>query len=274
MKKLLLIFIAIIINASEIHQLKYDLDLDNKKDTIRYKIDELNPRNAKVTVEINATRAKNISFEMDTYVNFEIEQCNRGCIKVINADWGVWADDSTKFYYYSNKRKSWFLKTEIVESPYVDKDDMIVPGKRNREIYHYDMSQSIDGSYNVDFDKYPLSSLEFRAKYYDDIFKNSISKAYLQCYLDKFKISKKTVTRYNNTAYYLLKHKNNNLAIFLLNAVLKKFPKREVAYLNLADAYSQINPAKSLFFYRKYIQLMKQEHKEQKIPNRVFKALK
>ncbi len=87
--------------------------------------------------------------------------------------------------------------------------------------------------------------------------------------------SKENITIYNDTAYYLQQANANDEAIFLLEKIIEKYPNRTVAYLNLADAYIGINDKeKSKENYKKYIELMKQDNKEEKIPKRVLEFLK
>ncbi|QKF66709.1 tetratricopeptide repeat protein [Arcobacter venerupis] len=84
-------------------------------------------------------------------------------------------------------------------------------------------------------------------------------------------LNQKTVQKYNDIAYYLQQKNVNNEAIFLLEKIIEKFPNRIVAYLNLADAYDGLgNKEKAKKNYGKYINLMKQDNKEVKIPKRVL----
>jgi hypothetical protein len=75
----------------------------------------------------------------------------------------------------------------------------------------------------------------------------------------------------NNISYYFQKAGYYNEAILLLEKIIKKFPNRTVAYLNLADAYNGINnKERAKENYEKYVNLMKQDKKENKIPQRVL----
>ncbi|QKF73927.1 hypothetical protein AFAEC_1775 [Aliarcobacter faecis] len=89
--------------------------------------------------------------------------------------------------------------------------------------------------------------------------------------LNEIPISIKTLTQYNDIAYYLQQANANEEAIFLLEKIIEKYPNRTVAYLNLADAYlGKNNKEKAKENYKKYIELMKQDNKEEKIPKRVL----
>jgi tetratricopeptide (TPR) repeat protein len=84
-------------------------------------------------------------------------------------------------------------------------------------------------------------------------------------------LTTKTLQKYNDIAYYLQQANANEEAIFLLEKIIEKFPNRTVAYLNLADAYNGINEnEKAKENYEKYINLMKQDNRESKIPKRVL----
>lgn len=84
-------------------------------------------------------------------------------------------------------------------------------------------------------------------------------------------LNQKIVQKYNDIAYYLQQVNANDEAIFLLEKIIEKFPNRTVAYLNLADAYNGINNKdKAKENYEKYINLMEQDNKENKIPKRVL----
>jgi len=93
--------------------------------------------------------------------------------------------------------------------------------------------------------------------------------------LKEVKINSKSVTTYNNIAYYLQKNGYHKEAILILQNVLERYSNRTVAYLNMADSLYELNKkdlAKS--YYVNYTRWMKLNHKENKIPKRVFKRIK
>lgn len=78
----------------------------------------------------------------------------------------------------------------------------------------------------------------------------------------------------NNTAYYLQKIGCNDCAIEILEQIIKIAPNRIVAYLNLSDAYWEIEDKdKAIVSYYKYIELMKGKGWESKIPKRVYERV-
>ncbi len=247
----------------------FDADGDGKIDTIVVQLQKIDPKNAVVDINITPTSALPLKFRLESYVNFSVEDCHDGCIKIVDADYGIWSEAYEKYYDYDPARKSWFLKREVVDLPVVE-DGMVVVGKREQERYTYDMSERIDGKMMPDIAKYPLSTLERRAQKGSKSFFNSVNQAYLQYYLDHFLLDKKSVVRYNNIAYYLQKRGRDDLAIFLLEKIVAKFPQRAVAYLNLADAYRADFPKKSRLYYKKYVERMRSLGKAGKIPKRVL----
>ena len=91
----------------------------------------------------------------------------------------------------------------------------------------------------------------------------------------KFPISKSNVSSYNNIAYFLEKKGLSTQSIFLLEKIIKKFPNRTVAYINLGDAYwgtGQKDEAKEA--YKKYVSQMNQKGFSTKIPERISNRLR
>jgi tetratricopeptide (TPR) repeat protein len=84
------------------------------------------------------------------------------------------------------------------------------------------------------------------------------------------------ITLFNDKAYYLEQMKCYKTSVYILEQILKKYPDRVVAYLNLGDAYwgnKNIEEAKKA--YQKYILLMKSQRKDlKKIPQRVYDRIK
>lgn len=82
------------------------------------------------------------------------------------------------------------------------------------------------------------------------------------------------VVEYNNLAYYLLEYGLVNESINLLNSVIKAFPNRKVAYINLGDAYWEADQNElAIKAYKKYVELMEASNKAQLIPNRIKERL-
>ncbi len=93
------------------------------------------------------------------------------------------------------------------------------------------------------------------------------NKAFFKNLLHEKPIHKNNFTTYNNIAYYLQKAGANKEAIYLLEKIITKYPKRTVAYYNLGDAYWALgDKAKAKEVYKIYIKQMKKKGKQKQIP--------
>lgn len=142
--------------------------------------------------------------------------------------------------------------------------------------YHFDESKSQDFNcvkkYLIENDLSDLRKL-LKDSFYDkdlvDI--NDIDNHRIDYYLSRSPLSDKTITQYNDIAYHLAEHKNFETSNYLLEQIIKKFPYRAVAYLNIGDNYLKSgNKELALFFYKKYIDLMIKQRNKSKIPNRIY----
>lgn len=122
-----------------------------------------------------------------------------------------------------------------------------------------------DNDATIKLDNSDIAKIKFN--YYDWIANNSWS--------DHVLVTNQNVKKLNDFAYSL-GNINPSFAIDLLQEIIKKYPNRVVAYLNLADNYWAINKkdlAKEN--YKKYIALMKSQNKDLKrIPKQVWERLK
>lgn len=93
-------------------------------------------------------------------------------------------------------------------------------------------------------------------------------------YLQRFPLSNKTVTQYNDIAFYLAKNQRFDTSNYLLEKIIIRFPHRAVAYLNIGDNYLESgNNERTIYFYKKYIDLMNSQGKKSKIPSRVYEII-
>ncbi len=105
--------------------------------------------------------------------------------------------------------------------------------------------------------------------YYRILFEDNKKKIYR---VDK--LTPKTLTQYNNIAYYLQKAGANEEAVYLLEKIIKKFPKRTVAYINLGDAYRALGEKdKARKAYTTYIEQMCAKGLQKKIPKKVLERV-
>lgn len=121
---------------------------------------------------------------------------------------------------------------------------------------------------NLDKMEEELKKNDFSAKQYYDI-------ELLHNTLLSHPLTPKTLTQYNNIAYYLQQAGANEEAIYLLEKIIKKFPNRTVAYINLGDAYWALGEkAKARKAYSTYIEQMCAKGLEKKIPRKVLERVK
>ncbi len=129
-----------------------------------------------------------------------------------------------------------------------------------------DIKDSIIQEFNKDYNIY-LS--EYKSKQYDRIQLHNEYKTL--DYLNYVEINKSTVQKYNDVGFFLLEAKQYGQAIYILENVLYKYPNRIVAYINLGDAYWGLdNKSDAKEAYKKYIELMKANGKQSKIPQRIY----
>ncbi len=97
----------------------------------------------------------------------------------------------------------------------------------------------------------------------------------IACVKWSINITSSNVIVYNDLAYYLEQYGLRSEAIHILEKIIITYPNRTVAYINLGDAYwglGEQEQAKEA--YEKYIELMKTNGKENKIPQRVYERIK
>lgn len=125
--------------------------------------------------------------------------------------------------------------------------------------------QYINGKYeNID-----LKHLEAEAKGGDAHSKNF----YIEL-LKNMPITKENVRIYNDIAYYLEQNNNDEEAIILLDAIVRKMRDRTVAYINLGDAYWKSGKRYQAYkAYSNYIKQMDVKNRSNRVPNRVKKRV-
>jgi tetratricopeptide (TPR) repeat protein len=105
-----------------------------------------------------------------------------------------------------------------------------------------------------------------------DLFELSIKKA-IKNYPQEFFKSPEIL---NDKGYFLYKLKFYDASLIYFIKTIQLFPKRSVAYLNIADNYWALNQKEiAIENYKKYMQLMKEQKKDlKKIPKYVFERTK
>ncbi|QIA78173.1 tetratricopeptide repeat protein [Rodentibacter caecimuris] len=194
---------------------------------------------------------------------------------------------SSRYYedfYISENGKNNFIINKITTTS-VDKSDfdsktitcisnVNIPIEKFKHEMKTGVSEICRTSYPLEND---LSSLEkyVSSIYKDKIYLSSIDQDRINSYINRYPIDRNTVNSYNNIAYYLIEGGFPKPAIYLLKEIIGKFKDREVAYINLGDAYLSMNKRdKALEMYSIYVSKMKEKGKVAKIPSRVFNELK
>ena len=254
-----LLILLIFLQAEDI---KIDANGDGIKDVVSYikkdlqKYPDLDEPLLDITIK---TKLK--SYRFNSYYstnNTNISSCGSGCILISQSRGGYSGVDLKDYYIFDKQRDYWFLE-KTIEGNIVKK---------------LDKSKRID--YILD-PKFTLSEFLLKCKEKNIEVLNSLNEEYINFYLNKYLLSIKNLTTYNDIAYYLQKKEMNKEAIYLLEKILKKYPNRTVAYYNLGDAYWEIgDKEKAIKAYKTYIEQMKTKGKEKRIPkkikNRVIKA--
>ncbi len=90
-----------------------------------------------------------------------------------------------------------------------------------------------------------------------------------------FCFDRKTLIFYNNMAYFIQKVGAYRESIHILEQIVARFPNRDVAWLNLGDAYWAVGEkAEAQVAYQTYINLMRKKGLSKRIPTRVFNRLR
>jgi len=171
-----------------------------------------------------------------------------------------------KIYFFTYKENTIFPIEEVIKTPYhggkieichylIDKDFHFDEKSKKCKMEYYFTEDSLD-----DFSSFVKESKEYDIGDVRDIER-------YQALLKKFPFNKNTLTTYNNIAYYLQKAGANKEAVYLLEKILKKYPKRMVAYYNLGDAYWALGQKKkAVEAYITYIEQMCDAGKQKRIP--------
>ncbi|WP_406799234.1 tetratricopeptide repeat protein [Tenacibaculum maritimum] len=104
--------------------------------------------------------------------------------------------------------------------------------------------------------------------------KNISNEFVLDFLLENIAIDKNNLSKYNNIAYYLEQSGLYTEAIYLLERIIKQYPNRTVAYINLGDSYWGVGSfEKAKKTYQTYVKQMQKKGKEVIIPKRVLERI-
>jgi hypothetical protein len=216
------------------------------------------------------------------FKNADLFNDANGGIAVVGFCCGSWKTVESHYYKFNDEVKNWILNKKYTYS--YNQDYSI-----NYEVEYPTKSVSINA---ITYQKINVPTQEERNVYYKDILADlftNLKSAYtnktktlnLSIYpkfilfdiLTAIPITKENVNKYNDLAYYLQQTSNEELfAQYLLVQITEIFPNRTVAYINLGDAYWDLeNFEKAKHAYLKYISLMKSTGNEKEVPINVWK---
>ena len=118
------------------------------------------------------------------------------------------------------------------------------------------------------------SLIEFR-EYIKNNKNFDVDESRIDWYINRYNIDQKNVSIYNDIAFYLGEGHNYNSSLYILKKIIKIYPNRIVAYLNIADVYWEIgNKDHAKVYYQEYISRMCKIGKKSIIPKRVFQRVR
>lgn len=214
------------------------------------------------------------------------ESLNKNLSKNISLRKDSIRENSSKFYdsisgfYFSNKMKNcdFWITINRKENKYIYKfynnkeriKEGVVKVEKEDENVYLIFENSFNSQYYRDtiiFQNYGNSMNEFEHVPFCELKYVTLIKG--------LNINKENIIFYNDKAYYLEQSKLYTESIYLLKKIIKNFPNRTVAYINIGDAYwNSQNKEKAKDAYKIYIEQMKEKGKEQKIPKRIFERIK
>jgi tetratricopeptide (TPR) repeat protein len=277
MKKVLFIFLLLIQYA---FGLSIDIDGDMKQDFIEIKYLEndeyiisylITDKIKKQTFRVydsNDEEARGTGYGFSIYMGIRSDEL---CLE--NHNGSAQKYYSIECYIYDSKNDDWIHHQDINGTYYSIEDNykIIDDFKYSTPTLYNSLKYDFKSYLNIDNSLENIKIISFMDKLLLMKNKISINPINLLYLTKKIPLETKNLQKYNDIAYYLQQANANNEAIFLLEKIIEKYPNRIVAYLNLADAYAGINnKEKAKENYEKYISLMKQDNKENKILKRVL----
>lgn len=240
------------------------IDNDNIKDTLSYV-----KQNDFIIGEIHTINVKlNFKYNFEENLDTNIDVPERGCLSFVTSGTGMGKVEEIEFYNFDDNISNWIHTKSIIIS---------------NNFNNGQLSPTIEFSYHEnDFETINDKKIKFKIikpniQDLTSIIKqaklNKVNKYKIIEYIFNFPIDSKNVKQYNDLAFYIQK---DDLSLYILEIIIKKFPTRTVAYLNLADSYYILgNGLKAKENYKKYVKLMKDQKRNlKKIPKYVFERIK
>lgn len=272
-----------------------DLNSDNLTDTLIYsKPNDNNEVQFKITLSSYMPQKPSVikfNYQLsEEHLSVSIPM--KGCIRVFES--GL-TGESIKYYYYYQfnlEFQNWFLIKQIEYNSNISSGNFTNP---IINIEYTNGTNGIDGT-KISIEQATKMSKDDRVQQfqielnvmhdtllyiYNSKSFNKIPKEYFDNIriaelLENIEVTSENVEMFNNIAFVLgLSSKGLYNSILILKNVISVVPSRTVAYLNLADAYWEINEkALAKEAYKTYVNLMIKDGKEKKIPAQVYERIK
>lgn len=199
--------------------------------------------------------------------SLQIYNCDKGCIETYQWITGADGYEEITTYLYDENLNNWFQE----ESNSIYKNGDTEKKSFNKEQWSIDSSILKIKNKNKLLSLYENIYEKFKSKSF-----NEINALILSVNLElEEQFTKIDLIKYNDIAYYLEQSGAYKEAIHLLEKIVKEFPNRTVAYINLGDAYWGFgDKEKAKQAYITYISQMKTSGKASKIPNIVLERSK
>ncbi len=278
---LLLLFGNTVFIFSQDNILEGDFNNDEKNDRLEYSYIKNTPY-VKIVLNGKSPIEKDLHISVERY-NMPIEYEVPGYINIHEFSGSRF--DSYFIYKWIND--DWYLysifhqiESDGFVNPYLEPVDLKHTGKIGDSTFDYNVFNEDErvNSKNLLDSIFALYKQSYQIKDYKYIERHD---RYLSLdLLNYIEVDNSTVQKYNDIAYYIISIPSCNEELLqeginILLYIVKIFPNRTVAYINLGDAYWGLNEnTKAKEAYKKYIELMNANGKESKISQRIYERLK
>jgi hypothetical protein len=223
----------------------------------------------------------------ESHIN--IRNSEPGTIEIAEGSFSGSAPITYYYYSFNPTFASWFLTKTLSYEKCISGDGILSP---KFEISYAKGNTRIDGQ-TIPAEKAFTETESNRISKFNQLFSSeyerlligfkknqlSITKGIDICQIAEMvhcvPISKDNLGKYNDFAFFLSQTKEGAIgAVYILETLINKFPERIVAYLNIADVYFDLKTMPTANkYYLQYVNLMKKDGKEGKIPKRVSEFL-
>lgn len=276
------------------------LNTDDLPDKLIYSYVPGEDEPAYAKIEIFLASANGIGRKVSRNYNMSesyiaITSKSKGVIAVFESGETGGSAKETFYFNYNDKAEDWFLVKSVSESDTRRYMDLADYTPLNINVHYYPGMKGLGGNSieksvavtesekdRIDRSLATLKHLhdELMAKYkMKTLSKSALSEYDVRDLAELIKnvpITEENVELYNNIGFFFQQNKESVLnAVYILGEVVEKCPDRTAAYVNLADAYYDIDEQeRAKVAYSKYVELAKRDGKEKNIPRRVWERLR